>query len=76
MPTYEYKCEECGHQFETVQSIKAEALTDCPECVGAIKRMITRGAGFILKGKGFHKNDYPKEPHPLSVDDDEMPEWN
>lgn len=59
MPTYDYKCENCGHQFETLQSIKAEPLTECPVCGNnTLKRLIGGGAGLIFKGSGFYLTDY------------------
>lgn len=55
MPTYSYKCNECGHQFDIRQSIKDDKLTDCPECKkdNALTKLITAGGGFQLKGKGW-----------------------
>ncbi|MEI0517054.1 zinc ribbon domain-containing protein [Brachyspira murdochii] len=58
MPTYEYKCENCGHEFEEFQSITAEAKAACPECGSEAKRMISLNSGIIFKGKGFYVNDY------------------
>jgi putative FmdB family regulatory protein len=62
MPTYEYKCDNCGHQFEELQSIKAKALRKCPAC-GKPKliRLIGAGAGIIFKGSGFYQTDYRSE---------------
>ena len=59
MPTYEYRCDNCDHEFETFQSIKAGALKKCPEC-GKLKlqRLISSGAGFLFKGSGFYETDY------------------
>jgi len=50
MPTYEYECEGCGHRFEQWQSITADALTQCPDCGGPLRRLVSGGAGFIMKG--------------------------
>lgn len=58
MPTYDYKCLECGYQFEEFQSITSEPLTVCPECKGHIKRLIGAGSGPIFKGSGFYHTDY------------------
>ena len=69
MPTYEYVCEKCGHEFEKFQSIADKALTVCPEdlCArkkwarGGVKRKIGGGAGLIFKGSGFYITDYRSE---------------
>ena len=66
MPTYEYVCSKCGHTFEKVQSIKANALTICPRdaCArkpwgkGKVLRRIGLGGGLIFKGSGFYTTDY------------------
>jgi putative FmdB family regulatory protein len=66
MPTYEYVCHKCNHQFELVQSINENALTVCPKerCgrkpwgKGKVKRQIGAGAGLIFKGSGFYITDY------------------
>jgi putative FmdB family regulatory protein len=66
MPTYEYVCEKCGHQFEKVQPISAKTLTVCPEdsCTqkrwgkGKVKRAISAGGGLLFKGSGFYIIDY------------------
>ncbi len=58
MPTYEYKCNECEHVFEELQSINAEPVATCPECGGTVQRLIGGGAGLIFKGSGFYLTDY------------------
>ena len=60
MPTYDYECQTCGHQFEAKQSMKDPHLTDCPKegCPGPVKRKIGLGSGFIFKGNGFYITDY------------------
>src|ERR1700704_6124439 len=71
MPTYEYLCEKCDHQFETVQSIADKALTICPKefChlknwgKGKVKRRISAGAGLIFKGSGFYITDYRSDSY-------------
>ena len=57
MPTYDYRCLKCNHEFEAVQRITAEPLKTCPQCKGKIKRMIGGGAGVIFKGSGFYVTD-------------------
>ena len=59
MPTYDYKCESCGHAFEKFQSMTARPVRKCPECkANAVKRLIGTGAGVIFKGSGFYQTDY------------------
>ncbi|WP_372808247.1 FmdB family zinc ribbon protein [Pontiella sp.] len=58
MPTYDYECTACGHHFEAFQSMSADPLTECPECEGAVRRLIGGGAGFLFKGSGFYLTDY------------------
>jgi putative FmdB family regulatory protein len=64
MPTYEYICEECGHQFEQFQSITARTLRQCPKCGKTrLKRLIGTGSGVIFKGNGFYQTDYRSESY-------------
>jgi putative FmdB family regulatory protein len=59
MPTYEYQCEACGHEFEKSQSIKAAPVRLCPACgKRKVKRLISMGGGVIFKGSGFYATDY------------------
>jgi putative FmdB family regulatory protein len=51
MPTYEYECHTCGRQFEVRQGMTDAPLEECPECHGRLRRLVSGGAGFILKGK-------------------------
>lgn len=61
MPTYQYRCNECRHEFSEFQSITADPLSTCPECGGTVKRLISGGAGFLFKGDGFYTTDYRSE---------------
>ena len=64
MPTYQYKCEACGFEFEKFQSIKAPAVKKCPRCgKSQVKRLIGMGAGVIFKGGGFYATDYRSEAY-------------
>jgi putative FmdB family regulatory protein len=64
MPTYEYVCEACDHQFEEFQSITAEPLKKCPECnKNKLKRLIGTGGALIFKGSGFYLTDYRSESY-------------
>jgi putative FmdB family regulatory protein len=56
MPTYEYACTKCGHQFEAFQSFSEDALTECPECKGAVQKVYSN-VGVVFKGSGFYKTD-------------------
>lgn len=59
MPTYDYRCNECGYTFDEFQSMKAEPLRTCPECKkDSLKRLFGAGAGLIFKGSGFYITDY------------------
>lgn len=60
MPTYEYKCNDCGREFEVRQRISEPALTQCETCGGTLKRLLS-AAPFILKGEGWYVTDYPSE---------------
>jgi len=64
MPTYEYICENCKHEFEQFQSITARPLRKCPKCGKAsLKRLIGAGSGLIFKGNGFYQTDYRSESY-------------
>jgi putative FmdB family regulatory protein len=52
MPTYEYQCDSCGSTFEQQQSMTDPPLVECPQCHGPVRRLVSGGAGFILKGTG------------------------
>ena len=59
MPTYEYACPKCGHEFEQFQSMRDEPLKQCPKCKKTgVKRLVGGGAGLIFKGSGFYITDY------------------
>lgn len=59
MPTYQYACTACGEQLEVVQSFTDPALTDCPAC-GAALRKVFSAVGVVFKGSGFYKTDSRK----------------
>ncbi len=64
MPTYDYACEACGHEFELFQSMTAPVKRTCPECGRKkLKRLIGTGAGVIFKGGGFYETDYRSESY-------------
>ncbi len=61
MPTYDYECKACGHEFEHFQKMSDEPLSTCPECGGALRRLIGGGTGIIFKGSGFYVTDNGKK---------------
>lgn len=65
MPLYDYKCKKCNHVFEIQQKITEDPLRYCPQCKGAIVRLISP-AGIIFKGSGFHVTDYGKKHDSLA----------
>lgn len=67
MPTYEYRCTDCGHQLEVLQKITEEPLKKCPECnQDTLKRGPGGGIGLSFQGTGFYITDYNKKPLPPS----------
>ena len=57
MPIYGYRCESCGHQFETMQKVSDEPLKVCPQCQGKLRKVLYP-TGVIFKGSGFYTTDY------------------
>ncbi|MGB9430258.1 MAG: FmdB family zinc ribbon protein [Gammaproteobacteria bacterium] len=58
MPIYEYKCEACGHQLETLQKVSEAPLKKCPECGKPALRKLISATGFRLKGSGWYETDF------------------
>jgi putative FmdB family regulatory protein len=56
VPTYQYACTACGHELEAVQSFTDAALTECPQCQGALRKVFS-AVGVVFKGSGFYKTD-------------------
>ena len=56
MPTYQYACTECEHAFDQFQSFSDDALTQCPECQGRLRKVFN-AVGVVFKGSGFYRND-------------------
>lgn len=64
MPTYDYVCDACGHEFEAFESIKADPQTDCPACgKPSLRRKIGPGAAILFKGSGFYQTDYRSDSY-------------
>ncbi|MFP4644614.1 MAG: FmdB family zinc ribbon protein [Spirochaetales bacterium] len=58
MPSYDYECKECGHEFEAFQTMSEAPLTECPSCgQESLRRLIGGGMGIIFRGSGFYVND-------------------
>jgi putative FmdB family regulatory protein len=56
MPTYTYACKDCGHRFDQRQSFADPALTKCPRCDGALRKVLN-AVGIVFKGSGFYRTD-------------------
>ncbi len=56
MPTYAYACKDCGHAFDIVQAFSDSSLTECPECLGALRKKFN-SVGVVFKGSGFYRTD-------------------
>jgi len=65
MPTYEYACNSCGHEFEAFQSFSEAALTECPECKGEVRKVFSN-VGVVFKGSGFYKTDSRSDSKPAT----------
>src|SRR5690242_14193902 len=64
MPTYDYRCDACQHQFEEMQSFKADPLKTCPKCgKDKLRRLFGTGAAILFKGSGFYETDYRSESY-------------
>lgn len=78
MPTYEYVCEKCGHEFELVRSMSAPPLKNCPKelCAqkkwgkGKVTKKIGAGAGLLFKGDGFYITDYRSDKYKAAAKSD------
>lgn len=70
MPTYDYECEACGHEFEVFQKMTDKPKRKCPECQGKVRKKIGTGAGLIFKGSGFYITDYRSDNYKKSAEAD------
>jgi putative FmdB family regulatory protein len=71
MPTYDYICDACGHEFEAFESIKADPQTICPTCHEAkLRRKIGPGAAILFKGSGFYQTDYRSDSYKKGAEAD------
>ena len=65
MPTYQYACSVCHHEFEVFQAFSESSLTHCPECNGKLRKVYSP-VGVVFKGSGFYKTDSKSESKPAS----------
>ena len=63
MPTYAYRCADCGHAFDTYQQFSEAALTECPECGGKLRKVFG-SLGVTFSGSGFYRTDSRSESKP------------
>ncbi|MFM7139941.1 MAG: FmdB family zinc ribbon protein [Actinomycetes bacterium] len=63
MPTYQYACTECEHEFEVVQSFSDAAITKCEECGGEVRKKFG-AVGVVFKGSGFYRTDSREKKKP------------
>ncbi|HPF13573.1 MAG: zinc ribbon domain-containing protein [Planctomycetes bacterium] len=67
MPTYDYRCQACGHTFELFQSMSEAVKRKCPKCsANKLERLIGMGAGILFKGGGFYQTDYRSDAYKKS----------
>ena len=73
MPIYEYRCESCQHELETIRKISDPPLIDCPSCgEPALKKKIS-AAGFRLKGSGWYETDFKTSGQKKNLAKDDAP---
>lgn len=70
MPTYEYRCPECGNEFEKFGRMSDPPVTECPSCHAEAQRKISGGAGLVFKGSGFYITDYRGEGYKKAAESD------
>jgi len=74
MPTYDYICDSCKHEFEAFESIKADPQTECPTChEKTLRRKIGAGAAILFKGSGFYQTDYRSDSYKKAAQADSKP---
>ncbi|MBM4019402.1 MAG: zinc ribbon domain-containing protein [Planctomycetes bacterium] len=74
MPTYEYRCDACGHEFERVQRITARPVRTCPSCRRRkVRRLLGTGVALIFKGPGFYATDYRSSSYKEAAKKDAAP---
>jgi len=75
MPTYDYECDACGHEFELFQSISENVKRKCPECgKQKLRRLFGTGAAIVFKGSGFYQTDYRSDSYKKRAKEDKKAE--
>lgn len=70
MPTYEYRCRECGRRFDVFQRMSDAPVAACAECGGNAERLMSGGAGLLFKGEGFYITDYRSDAYKKKAEKD------
>ena len=71
MPTYDYSCDGCKHEFEVFEPITAQPQKKCPKCKkNKLRRLFGAGGGLIFKGSGFYQTDYRGESYKKAAEAD------
>ena len=70
MPTYEYRCAECGNEFEKFGRMSDPPVQECPNCHAEAQRKISGGAGLVFKGSGFYITDYRGDGYKKAAESD------
>lgn len=71
MPTYDYECDACGHEFELFQSISEPVKRKCPQCKKPkLRRLFGTGAAVVFKGSGFYQTDYRSDSYKKAAEKD------
>lgn len=70
MPTYEYRCAECGNEFEKFGRMSDPPVQECPACHAEAQRKISGGAGLLFKGSGFYITDYRGDGYKKAAESD------
>jgi putative FmdB family regulatory protein len=74
MPTYDYVCDACGHEFELFQPITEPVKKTCPECKKRkLRRLFGTGAAIVFKGSGFYQTDYRSDSYKKAAEQDKKP---
>ena len=74
MPTYDYQCDACDHEFELFQSISDPVKRKCPKCgKQKLRRLFGTGAAVVFKGSGFYQTDYRSDSYKKAAEKDKKP---